>query len=584
MARRWSAILALVAGLASCGGHDTAGPTGTSVSVTSGDAQSFPVGTAAPAPLSVVVRDGAGAPMNGVAVVWAVASGGGTVTPQGLTDGSGTAIATYAAGTTSGAKTITATVAAASGPHVTFTLTVQPGPARRLVRAAGDAQTGFAGNTLPVPLTVQVVDSFGNGVPGIAVTWSVVSGTATLGATSVPSDSLGRAATTVTLAAVGAVSVAAGAASLAGSPVAFGATATIPVSLVAEVPVPANYGQHDQFIRAGLAFLCSWNTGLQIYDVGDGRAGGSPQNPKLISALVTAGGAVHNAWWYWAPGGQKNYVFVGQEGPGSIGSSSSGDIHVVDISNLGAPVEVAHYHMANNAGTHNFWVDEAAQVLYAAYYNGGVVALNIAGTLSGDLATREIARIQPGGAGNTYVWGVMLAGGSLYATDMLSGFWQLKLVGGAFQVLGGGNNVPERYGSDQWVAGGYAYSGTWGARLGRAGNALKVWKLTAAGAPVLQDSIVTPGFSTVSDVEVSADGRLLMFSAEIGPTAGLYFYSLVADPGHPTFIGYYAVTANGQNGIHTATFADIGGKRYVFAAKDPPSPSMMVLDVTAIGP
>lgn len=362
-------------------------------------------------------------------------------------------------------------------------------------------------------------------------------------------------------------------------------------TLVAEVPVPANYGQHDQFIRAGLAFLCSWNTGLQIYDVGDGRAGGSPSTPQLISRIVTTGGEVHNAWWYWAPDGSKRYVFVGQEGPGSIGSSSSGDIHVVDITNIAAPVEVAQYHLAG-AGTHNFWVDEVGQVLYAAYYNGGVVALDVSGTLSGDLASRRIAALAPGGAGNTYTWGVMSSGGSLYASDMLSGVWQLRLVGTTLQVLGGGGNVPERYCSDLWVAGGYAYSGTWGVRAGHTGNVVKIWKLDAAGAPVPFDSIVTAGFTTVSDIEVSADGRMLMFSGEYGPRAGLYFYSLVADPGHPAFRSYYPVTSNGQNGIHTATFGTIGNRLYVFAAKDPNAgggtdavaPSMIVLDVTGISP
>ena len=358
---------------------------------------------------------------------------------------------------------------------------------------------------------------------------------------------------------------------------------TTGVRLVATVSVPANYGQHDQFLRAGLAFLCSWNTGLQIYDVGDGRAGGSPQSPRFVSAIVTGGGEVHNAWWYWAPDGQKRYVFVGQEGPGAIGTSSTGDIHVVDISNLSAPVEVASYHLAG-AGAHNLWVDETNQVLYAAYYNGGVVALDVSGTLSGDLAGREISRIQPGGTGSTYMWGVMLYNGSLYATDMLSGFWQLVLANDTLRVVGGGNNVPERYGSDQWVANGYAYSGTWGTRAGVLGNAVKIWKLGPTGAPVLHDSIVRPGFTTVSDVQVSADNRMLVFSGEYGPQAGIYFYSLVADPGHPTFLAYYPVITNNQNGIHTATISDMGGRRYVFAAADPPSPAMIVLDVTAISP
>ena len=79
------------------------------------------------------------------------------------------------------------------------------------------------------------------------------------------------------------------------------------------------------------------------------------------------------------------------------------------------PVEVASFHLPG-AGVHNFWMDEPAQRLYAAYYNGGVVALDVSGTLSGNLSSRLISRITPGGSGQTYVWGVMLYNGSLYAS------------------------------------------------------------------------------------------------------------------------------------------------------------------------
>jgi hypothetical protein len=62
------------------------------------------------------------------------------------------------------------------------------------------------------------------------------------------------------------------------------------------------------------------------------------------------------------------------------GLSSSGDIHVVDVSNMAAPKEVAFYTDAW-AGTHNFSVDEPNGILYAAYYNGGVRALDVRGDL-----------------------------------------------------------------------------------------------------------------------------------------------------------------------------------------------------------
>jgi hypothetical protein len=122
--------------------------------------------------------------------------------------------------------------------------------------------------------------------------------------------------------------------------------------------------------------------------------------------------------------GEQRYLFVGQEGPAVIGSRASGDIHVVDVSDLTQPREVAFFHI-NGAGTHNFWMDEQKQILYAAYYNGGVVALDVSGTLIGDLSGRLLAQVKPGGTGNTFTWGVQLANGFLYAIDMLSGLWQL---------------------------------------------------------------------------------------------------------------------------------------------------------------
>jgi hypothetical protein len=202
-------------------------------------------------------------------------------------------------------------------------------------------------------------------------------------------------------------------------------------ALVHREPILPHYGLHDTYVRDGIAFLFAWDEGVIIYDVGNGIRGGSPSAPVKISQLVTTTSgvnspSVHNGWWFHNPvTGEQRYLFVGQEGLGVVGSRSSGDIHVVDVSDLAHPAEVAFFHL-NGAGTHNFWVDEGRQVLYAAYYNAGVVALDISGTLSGDLSGRLLSQIKPGGSGNTYTWGVQLANGSLYAIDMLSGLWQLK--------------------------------------------------------------------------------------------------------------------------------------------------------------
>jgi hypothetical protein len=197
---------------------------------------------------------------------------------------------------------------------------------------------------------------------------------------------------------------------------------------------------HDVFVRDGILITALWDDGITIWDIG-GNGSGSPANPLPIGSVQTTGGEVHNVWWYHnALTGEKRYMFIGQEGPGTIGSFSTGDIHVVDASNLAAPREVAFYHL-DGAGTHNFSVDEARGILYAAYYNGGVRAIDITGDLSScdaankspdgrcDLAKmhRELAHgLQDQGA--VYVWGVQLLGGRIYASDMLNGIWKLAPV------------------------------------------------------------------------------------------------------------------------------------------------------------
>ena len=197
---------------------------------------------------------------------------------------------------------------------------------------------------------------------------------------------------------------------------------------------------HDVFVRDGILITALWDDGITIWDIG-GDGTGSPSNPVAIGSVRTVGGEAHNVWWYRnAFSGEKRYMFVGQEGPGVVGSSSTGDIHVVDASNLAAPREVAFYHV-DGAGTHNFSVDEARGILYAAYYNGGVRAIDITGDLSSCDATSKSAdgRCDLAKMGReighglddqspVYVWGVQLSGGRIYASDMLNGIWKLTPV------------------------------------------------------------------------------------------------------------------------------------------------------------
>jgi hypothetical protein len=196
---------------------------------------------------------------------------------------------------------------------------------------------------------------------------------------------------------------------------------------------------HDVFVRDGILFTALWNAGMTIWDIGGGGRGGSPENPVELGNVRTVGGAVHNIWWLHT-GGVNRFAVIGEEQPGIIGSTSAGDIHVVDVSDFTRPREVAFYNVPG-AGTHNFSVDEASGTLYAAYYNGGVRALNVAGDISVcdasarsadgrcDLrkAGREVGRALdvPAGGRNFYIWGVQHVGANVYASDMLNGLWKL---------------------------------------------------------------------------------------------------------------------------------------------------------------
>ena len=196
---------------------------------------------------------------------------------------------------------------------------------------------------------------------------------------------------------------------------------------------------HDVFVRDGILFVAQWGSGMVIYDIGGGGRGGTVQNPVRIGSVVTVRGNVHNIWWFHDPSsGAKRYAFVGEEGPASLFSSSSGDLHVVDVSDMAAPREVAFLHVPG-AGVHNFSMDEAQGFLYAAFYNGGVQALDVRGDLSACTAQEKapdgrcdlqlMGRVKAVGLAESgtpvFVWGVHFTGTALYASDMPNGLWKL---------------------------------------------------------------------------------------------------------------------------------------------------------------
>ena len=199
---------------------------------------------------------------------------------------------------------------------------------------------------------------------------------------------------------------------------------------------------HDVYVRDGILMTALWNDGISIFDIGGGGKGGSPSAPVLMGSVKTVGGKAHNiVWFHDAVTKSKKYVYVGEEGPGSIGSSSVGDVHVVDVSDLTQPKEVAVFSVAG-AGVHNFSADEDRGILYLAYYNGGVRAISTRGDLGSCTAAQkssdgrcdlskmkhELANGLLNTGGQVYVWGVQFANGKVYASDMLNGLWRLSPV------------------------------------------------------------------------------------------------------------------------------------------------------------
>ncbi len=222
--------------------------------------------------------------------------------------------------------------------------------------------------------------------------------------------------------------------------------------VVVDITVPSNPVQvhfstmgnpflHDVFIRDGILFAALWDDGMSILDVGGGGRGGSPSSPVTMGNIQTVKGNVHNINWFHDPkSGSKRYAFIGEEQTGLGSGNSGGDIHIVDVSNLSSPREVAFFAVPD-AGAHNFTIDEASGILYAAYYEGGVRALDI----RGDLGACAVSEKAPDGRCDlglmkreraiglidrgipVFIWGVALSGNSLYASDMWNGLWRMDI-------------------------------------------------------------------------------------------------------------------------------------------------------------
>ena len=166
--------------------------------IVSGENQEGLPGEALAKPFVVEVRDQTDKPLPDAQVTFSVTSGGGTLSlTSATTDSSGRAESTLTLGPNLGTNTVSVSV---TGIQAEKTFTAE---GIRIPLAfwiiSGDKQQGLPGEALAKPFVVEVRDRSGEPLPGVLVTFSVTSGGGTLSATSVTTDSNGRAESTLTL-------------------------------------------------------------------------------------------------------------------------------------------------------------------------------------------------------------------------------------------------------------------------------------------------------------------------------------------------------------------------------------------------
>ncbi len=197
---------------------------------------------------------------------------------------------------------------------------------------------------------------------------------------------------------------------------------------------------HDVWIVDGVAFSSNWDDGVVAIDVGGAGMGGAPNNPVKLGSYAYPSGWNHAAYPYRSESTGKFYVFAGDEAfpygelgrdPREAPPRAAGWIHVISWDDWENPREVARYQVPE-AGTHNLWIED--DIMYVAYYNGGLRVVDVSGELRGDLYRqgREIGMFMPFDSqalvpNSPFVWGPQPYKGHIFFSDWHSGLWAVRL-------------------------------------------------------------------------------------------------------------------------------------------------------------
>ncbi len=249
-----------------------------------GNNQTATVGAPVPVEPSVILKDESGRAVPGVAVAWAVASGGGSVSSATSTTGAdGVAFVTWTLGQLAGANTVTATVSGLTGSPVTFSATGVAGPpaaARSALRVSSATVASGAADTL----TLQARDAFGNAIAtgGATVVFSAGGGTSTgtIGATTDHANGTYTATFT---------GVIAGSATTIGATINSAAVTTAPPTVIVTAGSAARLAiatQPSSSAQSGVAF--GQQPAVQLQDASGNAAS---QSGVVVTASIATGGA-----------------------------------------------------------------------------------------------------------------------------------------------------------------------------------------------------------------------------------------------------------------------------------------------------
>ncbi|MEX0935428.1 MAG: protein kinase [Gemmatimonadota bacterium] len=268
--------------------------------VLGGEDQEGPPGETLPGPLIARVVDAGGRPVPGVPVVFDVLAGGGDAEPaRTVSAEDGTAVTRWTLGESGRTQVLLARVedvyeAQAAFDAVVVEGAVQESPVPAAVTvAAGGGQEGAAGQALPLPVEIRVVDGTGAPVSGVPVQFGVQSGGGEVEPAAAATDPGGTARTTWVLGGGAGEQVAyALVEGVDGGRVTFEATAAAPrLAVRAGVAVG---GTHSCWLQGGGEAVC-WGANARG-QLGDGSSAGrtAPAAGVQVGALARlASGLAH---------------------------------------------------------------------------------------------------------------------------------------------------------------------------------------------------------------------------------------------------------------------------------------------------